>query len=87
MGRKKIDIVLENIEIGFHSHNNIQLSFALAIQFINKLKSERDIIVDSSLCGIGRGAGNVQTELLLEYLKKQGEEDSRVEIYGTVPEV
>lgn len=67
------ELIGQNIEIGFHSHNNIQLSFALAIQFINKLK-DRNIIVDSSLCGIGRGAGNVQTELLLEYLKKQGEE-------------
>lgn len=63
----------KNVEIGFHSHNNIQLSFGLALQFINALKNERNIIIDSSLCGIGRGAGNVQTELLTEYLKKQGE--------------
>ena len=68
------ELVDKNIEIGFHSHNNIQLSFGLGIQFINKLRKERDIIIDSSLCGIGRGAGNIQTELLLEYLKKQGEE-------------
>lgn len=68
------ELVDKNIEIGFHSHNNIQLSFGLGIQFINKLKKERNIIVDSSLCGIGRGAGNIQTELLLEYLKRQGEE-------------
>lgn len=57
-----------NIEIGFHSHNNIQLSFALSLEFISKLK--RDIIVDSTLLGIGRGAGNTKTELLLSYLKK-----------------
>lgn len=80
------ELVNKNIEIGFHSHNNIQLSFALAIQFINKLKSERDIIVDSSLCGIGRGAGNVQTELLLEYLKKQGEEYSTDKIWSCIKE-
>lgn len=67
------ELVEQNIEIGFHSHNNIQLSFGLAIQFITKLR-HRNIIVDSSLCGMGRGAGNLQTELLLEYLKKQGEE-------------
>lgn len=60
----------KNLEIGFHSHNNIQLSLALSIQFINRL--QRNIIVDSSLCGIGRGAGNTQTELLIEYLNKQG---------------
>ena len=64
------DCTHKNVEIGFHSHNNIQLSFALTIQFINRMN--RNIIVDSSLCGLGRGVGNTQTELLLEYLKRQG---------------
>ena len=62
----------KNIEIGFHSHNNIQLSLALSFQFINYMK--RDVIVDSTLCGIGRGAGNTKTELLLEYLNRKGYE-------------
>lgn len=64
------DCTHKNVEIGFHSHNNIQLSFALTIQFINRMN--RNIIVDSSLCGLGRGVGNTQTELLLEYLKRHG---------------
>ena len=58
----------ENILLGFHSHNNIQLSLALSIQFINTVK--RDIVVDSTLCGIGRGGGNTKTELLIEYLNR-----------------
>ncbi len=57
-------------EIGFHSHNSIQMSLALTIKFINLMK-DRNISVDSSLCGIGRGAGNTKTELLLEYLNKK----------------
>ena len=65
------EIVDKNIEIGFHSHNNMQLSLALSMQFI-KCLSDRNILVDSSLCGIGRGAGNTQTELLVEYLNKNG---------------
>ena len=56
------------IELGFHSHNNIQLSLALSIKFINDAK--RDIIIDSTLQGIGRGAGNTKTELLLEYMNR-----------------
>ena len=48
------EITDKNIDLGFHSHNNIQLSLGLTIQFINYMKS-RNIIVDSSLCGIGRG--------------------------------
>ncbi len=78
------ELVNKNTEIGFHSHNNIQLSFGLSIQFINRLKKERSIIVDSSLCGIGRGAGNTQTELLLEYLKKQGEEFNTETVWHAV---
>ncbi len=35
---------------------------------------KRDVIVDSTLCGIGRGAGNTKTELLLEYLNRKGYE-------------
>lgn len=65
------ETVHPEIGIGFHSHNSIQMSLALTIQFI-KLMKEREISVDSSLCGIGRGAGNTKTELLLEYLNKHG---------------
>ena len=58
----------ESIQLGFHSHNNIQMSLALSIKFANACN--RDIIIDSTLSGIGRGAGNTKTELLLEYLNK-----------------
>lgn len=69
------DILNENlddkIEIGFHSHNNLQLSFALAIDFIELAKSKkRNVIIDSTLFGIGRGAGNLNSELIAEYLNK-----------------
>lgn len=60
------------IKLGFHSHNNQQLSFALTIHFIKLMKDrKRDIIVDASLCGMGRGAGNTTTELLVSYLNKK----------------
>lgn len=59
----------KNIKIGFHSHNNLQLSFALAIEFVQLARmSNREIIIDSSLCGMGRGAGNTCTELVSNYL-------------------
>lgn len=60
----------DDIAIGFHSHNNQQLSFALSIHFIEQMlaKSGRDIMVDASLCGMGRGAGNATTELIANYL-------------------
>lgn len=62
----------KDIKIGFHSHNNLQLSFALSIQFIDYLVSlGREIIVDSSLCGMGRGAGNANTELVTGFLNRK----------------
>lgn len=60
------------IKLGFHSHNNQQLSFALSINFIEMLQnSDRNIVVDASLCGMGRGAGNATTELVVGYLNKK----------------
>lgn len=60
------------IELGFHSHNNQQLSFALSILFAEEMvrRNHRDAILDSSLCGMGRGAGNTCTELMTNYLNK-----------------
>ena len=61
-----------SIGLGFHSHNNQQLSFALSMHFVEMLADRnRDIIVDSSLSGMGRGAGNTTTELLASYLNRK----------------
>lgn len=71
----------KEIKLGFHSHNNQQLSFALCMQFVEILKeSGRGIMLDSSLCGMGRGAGNATTELVANYLnhKQQGNYDMNV---------
>lgn len=62
----------QDIALGFHSHNNQQLAFSNAIHFVKCLKDkQRDIIVDSSLCGMGRGAGNATTELMANYLNNK----------------
>lgn len=61
-----------DIKLGFHSHNNQQLSFALSIKFVELMKKfGRCGIVDASLCGMGRGAGNTTTELITSYLNKK----------------
>lgn len=61
----------EEIKLGFHSHNNQQLSFALSMQFAEMLaKNGRKGIIDASLCGMGRGAGNATTELVANYLNR-----------------
>lgn len=56
-----------DMPLGFHSHNNLQLSYSNAINFL-KFYSDRDLIVDSAILGMGKGAGNLNTELFLEHL-------------------
>lgn len=56
-----------SISIGFHSHNNMQLAYSNA-QALVDIRTNRDIIIDSSVFGMGRGAGNLNTELFIEYL-------------------
>jgi 4-hydroxy 2-oxovalerate aldolase len=51
-------------EIGIHFHNNQQSAFANTIAAID----EGVDLVDATLCGVGRGAGNCPIELLLMYL-------------------
>lgn len=59
----------ENIWIGFHSHNNLQLAYSNA-QRLTTVQTSRNLIIDSSIMGMGRGAGNLNTELFLGYLNE-----------------
>lgn len=62
----------KSIKMGIHTHNNQQMAFALSLKFIDILKdSGRDIMIDASLSGMGRGAGNATTELIANYLNKK----------------
>lgn len=51
--------------IGMHCHNNQQLAFANTVEGIRYDSN----LVDGSLYGIGRGAGNCPLELLIGFLK------------------
>ncbi|MCI8518423.1 MAG: 3-hydroxy-3-methylglutaryl-CoA lyase [Hungatella sp.] len=57
----------ESVVIGYHSHNNMQLAFSNA-QALADINSRRSLVIDSSILGMGRGAGNLNTELFVEYL-------------------
>lgn len=63
-----IDHNLEkSIKLGFHSHNNLQLAYSNA-KIVADFQTNRGKIIDSSIFGMGRGAGNLNTELFVEYL-------------------
>lgn len=57
----------KDIYLGFHSHNNLQMSFANA-QEMMRLAERRNIIIDTSCYGMGRGVGNLPTELFADYV-------------------
>lgn len=59
----------KEIKIGFHAHNNMNLAYSNVLYFIN-LDTERELIVDSCATGMGQGAGNMQTELLVPYMNE-----------------
>lgn len=68
-----------SISLGYHSHNNMQLAFSNAISMCSQ-NFQREIIIDSSIYGIGRGAGNLNTELIADYLNNAHEK-----AYDTLP--
>jgi len=57
-------LLKDKVKIGFHPHNSLQMAFANSIEAI---RCGVDII-DSSIFGMGRGAGNLPTEIILAYL-------------------
>lgn len=52
-------------KVGFHAHNNQNLAFANTIETMSYGVS----YLDATVQGMGRGAGNCATELLLGFLK------------------
>lgn len=70
------DIINNNMKkstrLCFHSHNNLGLSFANTLELI-KICKEYELIIDSSVFGMGRGSGNLHTELIMHYLNQNDE--------------
>lgn len=59
--------LISSMSLGFHSHNNLQMSYSNAIAML-RFPTNRNLMIDSSIMGMGKGAGNLNTELLLEHL-------------------
>ena len=66
------------IALGYHSHNNLQQAYGNAKMFVEQHLS-RKIVIDASVFGIGRGAGNLNMELFADYLNRQQEKAYRIE--------
>lgn len=59
--------LIPSMTLGFHSHNNLQMSYSNACAML-QFPTNRNLMLDSSIMGMGKGAGNLNTELLLEHL-------------------
>ncbi len=66
LAQKYVKIARDNgKQVGIHAHNNIQLAFANTIEAMMYGTS----FLDVTISGLGRGAGNCSTELLIGFLK------------------
>jgi 4-hydroxy 2-oxovalerate aldolase len=61
----------KDVLIGYHSHNNFQLAFSNCVELLNESGVKRGIIFDATLYGMGKSAGNAQTELVVNYLNAE----------------
>ena len=68
----------KNINLGYHSHNNFQLAYSNSIELLS-IKTDRTIILDGSLYGMGKGAGNACIELLAMYLNENYSKNYKIE--------
>lgn len=64
------DNVRPEIGIGFHAHNNFQLGYSNALAFL-KYEGKHNIVVDGTLYGMGKSAGNAPIELIAMTLNEK----------------
>lgn len=56
------------IGLGYHSHNNFQLAYANCIEVMELPGIRRQVVIDGTLYGMGKSAGNAPLELLATYM-------------------
>jgi len=55
------------IGLGYHAHNNFQMGYANCIEMMSQ-KTDRNMLVDGTIYGMGKSAGNAPIELIAMYL-------------------
>lgn len=60
----------KQIGLGYHAHNNFQMGYANCIAMLGS-NIEREMVVDGSLYGMGKSAGNAPLELLAMHLNER----------------
>ncbi|MGB0805817.1 MAG: aldolase catalytic domain-containing protein [Salibacteraceae bacterium] len=83
--KELFDIVKDKVsaKVGFHGHNNLELAL---INTLTAIQCGVDI-VDATITGMGRGAGNLKTELLLTTLNSKSELNLNFNALGKVVDI
>ena len=64
------EFLIDTIGLGYHSHNNFQLAYANCVELLENPPQNRMLLIDGTLYGMGKGAGNAPIELLAMYMKE-----------------
>lgn len=65
-------------KIGYHGHNNKMQAIG-CVDALLGLGLNREICIDASVMGMGRGPGNLQTEVAMEYLNHKYGKNYKIE--------
>lgn len=66
-----------DIRMGYHDHNNFQLAFSNTCRFLS-MDTDRELVGDSSVFGMGKSAGNCASELLALHLNQYYHKDYKL---------
>ena len=84
---QKLEIADEYLDLsmvlGFHAHNNRQMAYSNALSFL-EYNAKHDMMLDSSIMGMGKGAGNLCTELIEATLLNEGKRYNSTVIYDAI---
>ena len=72
-----------SMKLGFHAHNNRQMAYSNALTFVN-FNSRHDVMLDASIMGMGKGAGNLCTELIESTLIQEGKRYDATVLYEAI---
>lgn len=75
--------VRSDMVIGFHAHNNRQMAYSNAMSFV-EFNAQHDMMIDASIMGMGKGAGNLCTELIEATLINEGKFYNTTVIYEAI---
>ncbi len=79
--RHYIDLLDKNLDpdiaLGYHGHNNFQMGYANCIAML-EYKTDRTMLVDGTLYGMGKSAGNAPIELIAMHMNQKYGKDYKI---------